>query len=89
LSFSHTIVCIATGTIVGDDIGIDVGEGVRVDVGVGVGAWAVMVATMDLAIAVMVAETLGVEAGVGPQAAMKVAMRTKANSFFMVVTPDI
>jgi len=45
-----------------------------------------MVATIDLAMAVMVAETLGVGTGVGPQAAVKVTMRMRDNSFFMVLT---
>ena len=44
-----------------------------------------MVATMDLAMAV-VAETSGVGGGVGPQAAMKVAMMTRGNSFFMILS---
>jgi hypothetical protein len=63
-----------------------VGSGVFVGVGASVGAWAVMVATMDLAMAVLVAETLGVGAGVDPQAAMKIAMRTRGNSFFMFLS---
>ena len=54
-------------------------------VGVSVGAWAVGVATMDLAMAV-VAEMSGVGTGVGPQAAVKVTIRTRGNSFFMLLS---
>ena len=78
-------VSVSVGTAVG--VGVLVGTGVSVGtkVGVSVGAWAVMVAKMDLAMAVVVAETSGVGGGVGPQAAMKVAMMTRGISFFMLL----
>jgi hypothetical protein len=54
--------------------------------GVSVGTWAVGVATMDLAMAVVVAEMSGVGIGVGPQAAVKVTIKTRGNSFFMLLS---
>ena len=54
--------------------------------GVSVGTWAVGAATMDLAMAVVVAEMSGVGIGVGPQAAVKVTIRTRGNSFSILLS---